>query len=45
LEELADLKARHGMSIAAIMRRAKDLELITQRFTNGFALSPARRLA
>jgi len=23
------LKARHGMSIAAIMRRAKDLELIT----------------
>lgn len=38
LEELANVKARYGMSIAAIMRRALNLELITPALYERFCI-------
>lgn len=39
LEELKDLKARYGMSIAALMRRALDLELISAALYERFCIT------
>jgi Zn-dependent peptidase ImmA (M78 family) len=39
LEELASIKARYGMSVAAIMHRARDLELITQALYERFCIT------
>lgn len=38
IRELVDLKERYGMSIAAIMRRARDLELVTERDYQSFCV-------